>query len=125
MWKGLNDETILNCVKMYTAKNSRELKKLLEEEKSPICVIDSKTKKVVEILESLKQKGVKETAKDEIKKTIMEILNPTMNVVSEVTIIVIVGMSLAAIVSLYAIYKGKNIVLKYKKDGSIELSTEN
>lgn len=109
---------------MYTANNPRELKKLLGEEKSPICITDSKTKKVVEILESLKQKGVKETAKDEIVKTIMAILKPTVNAVSEATLLILVGMSLTAIISLYAIYKGQIIELKYNKDGSIELSTK-
>jgi len=109
---------------MYTANSPKELKKLMEEDKFPIQVTDEKTIKVVEILESLKQKGVKETAKDEIVKTIMAILKPTVNAVSEATLLILVGMSLTAIISLYAIYKGQIIELKYNKDGSIELSTK-
>lgn len=53
---------------MYTANSPRELKRLMKEDKFPILVTDEKTKGIVEILESLKSKGVLPTAKEEIKK---------------------------------------------------------
>lgn len=112
---------------MYTANSPKELKKLMEENKYPILIIDEKTQRLVEVFESLKTKGVKETAKDEIKKAIISVLASvsTVNAISEPTIIAMLTISLASIIALYAIYKNKNIKLKYNKDGSIELSTEN
>lgn len=112
---------------MYTANSPKELKKLMEENKYPILIVDEKTQRLVEVFESLKTKGVKETAKDEIKKAIISVLASvsTVNAISEPTIIAMLTISLASIIALYAIYKNKNIKLKYNKDGSIELSTEN
>ena len=112
---------------MYTADSPKELKKLMKEDKYPILVADEKTQKLVEVLESLKTKGVKETANDEIKKAITSILVPftSVNAISEPVIIAILAISLTSIIALYAIYKNKNIILKYNKDGSIELSTKN
>lgn len=112
---------------MYTANSPKELKKLMEEGKYPILITDERTQRLIEVFESLKTKGVKETAKDEIKKTIISVLASvaTVNAISEPTIIAMLTISLASIIALYAIYKNKNIKLKYNKDGSIELSTEN
>ena len=87
---------------MYTADSPKELKKLMKEDKYPILVADEKTQKLVEVLESLKT-----------------------NAISEPVIIAILAISLTSIIALYAIYKNKNIILKYNKDGSIELSTKN
>lgn len=112
---------------MYTANSPKELKKLMEEDKFPILITDEKSQRLVEVFESLKTKGVKETAKDEIKKAIISVFAPltTMNAISEVTLIAILTISLASIIALYAIYKNKNIKIKYNKDGSIELETKN
>ena len=115
---------------MYTANSPKELKKLMEEGKYPILITDERTQRLIEVFESLKTKGVKETAKDEIKKAIISVLASvtsvtTMNAISEPTIIAILTISLASIIALYAIYKNKNIKIKYNKDSSIELNTEN
>lgn len=112
---------------MYTANSPKELKKLMEEGKYPILITDERTLRLIEVFESLKTKGVKETAKDEIKKAIISVLASvaTVNAISEPTIIAILTISLASIIALYAIYKNKNIKIKYNKDGSIELNTEN
>lgn len=112
---------------MYTANSPRELKRLMKEDKFPILVTDEKTKGIVEILESLKSKGVLPTAKEEIKKavasTLVSIIKPTTNAISEPIILAIVTVSLTTIVALYALYKNKNITWKVNPDGSIELST--
>lgn len=120
---------ILNQINknMYTANSPRELKRLMKEDKFPILVTDEKTKGIVEILESLKSKGVLPTAKEEIKKTVastlVSIIKPTTNAISEPIILAIVTVSLTTIVALYALYKNKNITWKVNPDGSIELST--
>jgi len=104
---------------MYTANSPKELKKMLEEGKSPIYTTDSKTIKVVEALESIKSKGVVGTAKDEIKKMFLRILTgmtKPMGIISDTTILIIVGMSLTALVSLYALYKEKNPQIEYEED---------
>ena len=108
---------------MYTANSPKELKKLMKEDKFPILVTDEKTIGIVEILESLKSKGILPTAKDEIKKALISIISPTMNAVSGPIILGIVTVSLATIVALYALYKNKNVKWKVNPDGSIELST--
>jgi hypothetical protein len=112
---------------MYTANSPKELKKLMKEDKYPILVVDEKTQRLVEVLESLKTKGIKETAKDEIKKAITSALVSitSANAISEPAIIAILSISMTSIIALYAIYKNKNIKLKYNKDGSVELSTGN
>lgn len=105
---------------MYEAKNHKELKKLLEEGKSPILVRDKKTIKIVETLESLKRKGfvgtLEEKAIDSISKTVIQ------QALSEAGILILAGMSFATLLGLYAIYKNKTIVVKRNKDGSIEVS---
>lgn len=98
---------------MYTANSPKELKKLIEEDKFPVLIADEKTLRLVEILESLKNKGVKETAKDEIKKALLELIPTNTNIISEAGFIIIFGFSLATIIALYALYKGKNIKLKF------------
>lgn len=112
---------------MYTANSPKELKKLMKEDKYPILILDEESQRLVEVFESLKTKGVKETAKDEIKKAIISVLAPvtTLNAISEPTIIAILTISLASIIALYAIYKNKNIKIKYNNDGTIVLETEN
>ncbi len=112
---------------MYTANSPTELKKLMEEDKFPILITDEKSQRLVGVFESLKTKGVKETAKDEIKKAIISAFAPftTMNAISEVTLFAILTISFASIIALYALYKNKNIKIKYNKDGSIELDTNN
>ena len=105
---------------MYEAKNHKELKKLLEEGKSPILVRDKKTIKIVETLESLKRNGFVGTLE---KKAIDSILRERLkSVLSESGILVLGGMSIAGILGLYAIYKKMLILFKRNKDGSIEVS---
>lgn len=110
---------------MYTANNSKELKKLIKGDKFPIIVTDEKTKETIRLLEALKSKGILSTAKDEIKKAIITYFSyvTTMNVISEPTLIVIVGLSLTTLIALYALYKEKNIKVCYNEDGSITIET--
>ena len=105
---------------MYEAKNHKELKKVLEEGKSPILVRDKKTIKIVETLESLKRNGFVGTLE---KKAIDNILREQLkSVLSESGILVLGGMSIAGILGLYAIYKKMPIKFKRNNDGSIEVS---
>lgn len=112
---------------MYTANSPKELKKLIKEDKFPIQVTDEETKEIVEILESLKSKGVLPTAKDEIKDEIKKLISiiPTttktisttandMNVVCSYK-----RASLATIIALYALYKKKNIDVRWGPLGPI------
>jgi len=104
---------------MYTANSPKELKKLIEEGKSPIYTTDPKTIKVIEALESLKTKGVVETAKDEIKEVFLKILIGVarpIGLISETTTIILVGMSLATLIALYATYKNRSTKIKYRTD---------
>ena len=110
---------------MYTANSPKELKKLMEEDKFPIQVADEETKGIVEILESLKSKGVLPTAKDEIKKVVIAVISA-----SQTTINIICPSTndtsffsdlalLATITALYALYKRKNIKLQYGPGGPV------
>jgi len=108
---------------MYEAKNHKELKKLLDQGKSPIIVRDKDTIKVVETMESLKTKGITATIESKFFEKMLGVVNPTMNVISETTVVILGIISAATLISLYALYKEKNIKLKMNPDGSVELET--
>lgn len=108
---------------MYEAKNYKELKMFLEQGKSPIIIRDKDTIKVVKTLESLKHKGLTTTVKDKIAEWVIGIATPTMNVVSETTVVVLGIITATSLIALYALYKEKNIKLKFNRDGSVELET--
>ena len=110
---------------MYKANNHKELKKLLKEDKFPIYITDKNTIKVVETLESLKQKGVVVTAKDKLNSTILGriIETTTCNAIAETTVVVLAIITAAALISLFALWKKKNIKVTFNPDGTITIET--
>ncbi len=89
---------------MYEAKNPKELKKLLKEDKFPILIKDEKTIRVVEDLEQVKNGG-------------------KMGVISEATVVTLAIVTAVSFILLYAIYKDKNIKVVRKPDGTIIIQT--
>lgn len=119
--------------------NLRELRKALKNHVSPITSRDSKVIRFVTRLEVQKKSTVYlEDSKCEVNKLDLsnddnkEILygrvfgysklgNPAISVTIWTTIIL---SSCVMIISLYAIYKNRNLRIIYKKDGTVELSVE-
>ena len=110
---------------MYKANSHKELKKLVKENKFPIHIVDENTIKVVETMEELKKKGVVVTARDKICAKIFKTFLHVDNVISESAVVILAIISAATLVSLYALYKNKNVRVKYNPDGSVELDTSN
>ena len=110
---------------MYKANNHKELKKLLKEDKFPIYITDSDTIKVVETLESLKQKGIVVTAKDKLNSTILgRIIKPTTcDAIAETTVVVLAIITATALISLYALWMKKNIKVRVNPDGTVTIET--
>lgn len=104
---------------MYKANNPKELKNLLKKGSSPILVTDQSSIKVVEVLESLKTKGVRFTARDKLLARVFGVCSD--KVLSESTIIVLSIVSAVTLISLYAVYVDKPITLKFNTDGSVVL----
>lgn len=108
---------------MYEAKKPKELKKLLEEGKTPIAIHDKDTIEVVKTMESLKRQGVVATLK---QKTLSALTGCCVNnAIAETTIVALGIISAATLVALYAIYKNKNVKIKFNPDGSITIETSN
>ena len=95
---------------MYEANSPKELKKLMKEDKFPILVKDEKTIRVVGQLE--RRKNRKKYGK-------------MMGLVSEPTLIILAIISAVMFISLYALYKDKNIEIEVNQDGSIKLKASN
>lgn len=108
---------------MYEAHNHKELKKLLEEGKTPILVRDRNTIEVVKTMESLKSKGVLGSIKEKIIGTLVG--GATTNMITESTVVILGIITAATLIALYAIYRKKNIKIKYNPDGSVTLETSN
>ena len=110
---------------MYKANNHKELKKLLKEDKFPIYITDKDTIKVVETLESLKQKGVVVTVKDELKSAILGriIKSTTYVAIAETTVVVLAIITAAALISLFALWMKKNIKVVFNPDGTVTIET--
>ena len=110
---------------MYKAESHEQLKELLKKNRFPILITDNNTIKVVETMEGLKKKGVVVTVLDKIRAKIFKTFLPVDNVISESTVVILAIISAATLVSLYALYKNKNVRVKYNPDGSVELDTSN
>ena len=107
---------------MYKANSHKELKKLLKEDKFPIYITDKNTIKVVETLESLKQKGVVVTVKDKLNSTI---LGPTTHLaIAETTVVILSIITAAALISLFALWMKKNIKVTFNPDGTVIIETQ-
>ncbi len=110
---------------MYKANSHKELKKLLKEDKFPIHIVDENTIKVVETMEELKKKGVVVTARDKICAKIFKTFSPEHCMISESAVVALAIISAVTLLSLYALYKNKDIKVEYNKDGSVVLKTSN
>lgn len=104
---------------MYKANNPKELKNLLKKGSSPILVTDQSTIKVVEVLESLKTRGVRFTARDKLLARVFGVCSD--NVLSDSVVIALSIVSAVTLVTLYAVYVDKSITLKFNTDGSVVL----
>lgn len=91
---------------MYEANSPKELKKLMKEDKFPILVKDEKTIRVVEDLEEVKSGG-------------------EMGVIAGATVVTLAIVTAVLFISLYALYKDKNVEIERNPDGSIKLKTSN
>ena len=111
---------------MYKANSHKELKKLLKEDKFPIYITDKNTIKVVETLESLKQKGVVVTVKDKLNSTILgRIIKPTTcDAVAETTVVLLSIITAAALISLFALWMKKNIKVTINPNGTVTIETQ-
>ncbi|MBQ2778300.1 MAG: hypothetical protein IJF46_00790 [Bacteroidaceae bacterium] len=74
-------------------------------------------------MEELKKRGVIVTVRDKISAKSFKIFSPVCNFISESSVVILAIISVVALISLYALYKDKNIKVKYNSDGSIELQT--
>ena len=104
---------------MYKANNPKELKNLLKKGSSPILVTDQSTIKVVEVLESLKTKGVRFTARDKLLARLFGVCSD--KVLSDSVVIALSIVSAVTLVTLYAVYVDKSIKLKFNTDGTVIL----
>ena len=106
---------------MYKANSHEELKKLLKENKFPIHIADKNTIKIVETMEELKKKGLVATARDKICGTFFNktTSSTTFNVISETTVVALALITAASLISLYALYQGKNIKTIFNRDGTV------
>lgn len=111
---------------MYKANSHKELKKLLKEDKFPIYITDKNTIKVVETLESLKQKGVVVTVKDKLNSTILgRIIEPTPDyALAETAVVALAIITAAALISLFALWMKKNIKVIFNPDGTVIIETQ-
>lgn len=105
---------------MYTANSPKELKKLLKNNDFPISITDPKTIKVVQYMERRKA----QKSKADTTSAVLNTITPTNNVVISGPVIVALGI-IAAItaISIYALYKDKNIKVTYGAEGEITLET--
>ncbi len=111
---------------MYKANSHKELKKLLKEDKFPIYITDNDTIKVVETLESLKQKGVVVTVKDKLNSAILDrIIEPTQELaLAETAVVALAIITAAALISLFALWMKKNIKVIFNPDGTVIIETQ-
>ena len=91
---------------MYTANSAKELKKLLKNNNFPILTTDPKTIKTILYMDALKARNNKK------------------NAIGIAPGWVILGIGIIAItaISIYALYKDKNIKVTYEK-GKVTLET--
>jgi hypothetical protein len=110
---------------MYKANSHKELKKQIKGNKFPIHIVDGNTIKVVETMEELKKKGVDVTVRDKNCAKTFKTFSPVNCKISESTVVALAIISAVTLVALYALYKNKNIKVKYNPEGSVELYTSN
>lgn len=116
----INENINQTITAMYTANSPKELKKLLKNNDFPISITDPKTIKVVQYMEHRKT----QKCKTETTSTIANTITPTNNVVISGPVILGLGI-IAAItaISIYTLYKDKNIKVTYGAEGGITLET--